>query len=478
MKYTRCLSITLTLCITAALFTSFSCQSGETQENTTTVDTISSGETESLTEATPELPERNFDGYTFTFLNGNTSYTYNVVTAEEQNGDTINDAIYQRNLAVEELYNIQIEEIISTDPQGDYNRAVTSQDDSFDIALLRMEWAFPVVLENQAVNWSEIPNLNLDQPYWVQGSISSMSLMNDVYFAVSLFDLSHFESVRGFIFNKDMVEDMNLESPYYLVREGRWTIDKLHEMSMTVSSDLDNDGNFTMADRYGIDGYSNVLCNTLMCGVGSILSIGKDEDDLPYVDLDNDYNIERLLAVSEMFGKNDGFVCKMEDRGVFRDNKALFGSVLFSEVAAMRDVDINFGIIPTPKYNEEQTGYINLGGSPFFMVVPQTVTDCDRTGAVMEALARTSEGVIDVAYYDIVLKGKSSRDDESVEMLDIIFSTLEYYHPLANSYLNAPLADTYIFNGRTDFASYFASVKDSINTEIDEAIELVMVNQE
>ena len=284
--------------------------------------------------------------------------------------------------------------------------------------------------------------------------------------------------MRGFIFNKDMVEDMNLESPYYLVREGRWTIDKLHEMSMTVSSDLDNDGNFTMADRYGIDGYSNVLCNTLMCGVGSILSIGKDENDLPYFDLDNDYNIERLLAVSEMFGKNDGFVCKMEDRGVFRDNKALFGSVLFSEVAAMRDVDINFGIIPTPKYNEEQTGYINLGGSPFFMVVPQTVTDCDRTGAVMEALARTSEGVIDVAYYDIVLKGKSSRDDESVEMLDIIFSTLEYYHPLANSYLNAPLADTYIFNGRTDFASYFASVKDSINTEIDEAIELVMVNQE
>ena len=55
-------------------------------------------------------------------------------------------------------------------------------------------------------------------------------------------------------------------------------------------------------------------------------------------------------------------------------------------------------------------------------------------------------------------------------MLDLIFSTLQYYHPLANSYLNSPLADNYIWNGKTDFASYFASVKDKINSEIDDAM--------
>ena len=79
-------------------------------------------------------------------------------------------------------------------------------------------------------------------------------------------------------------------------------------------------------------------------------------------------------------------------------------------------------------------------------------------------------GLVDNAYYDIVLKGKSSREEESVEMLDLIFSTLQYYHPLANSYLNSPLADNYIWNGKTDFASYFASVRDSIQNDIDEAM--------
>lgn len=428
-------------------------------------------ESDSTTEITSSLPERDFQKYPFTFLNGNTSYTYNNVTASEQNGETINDAIYKRNLDVEEMYNITIEEIISENPQSDYTKSVVAQDNSFDIALLRMEWAFPAVLENQALNWNLIPHLNLDQPYWVQGSISGMSLMNNVYFAVSLFDVSHFESVRTFLFNKNMVAEYNMDSPYQLVKDGKWTLDKFYEMSLSTAQDLDNDGKWTANDQYGVIGYSNVLCNTLMTGVGSILSIGKDDNDMPYFDLDNEYNMERLLAVSKLFENKDGFVYKENDQNMFRDGKSLFLSCLFSEVIPLRDMEDDFGIIPTPKYDEQQSEYINLGGSPFFMVVPVTADNLDRTGAIMESLAMLSTDVIDTAYYDIVLKGKSSRDSESLEMLDLIFSTLEYYHPLANSYLNSPLADQYIWNGRSDFASYFASVKDQINTDIESAMK-------
>ena len=94
----------------------------------------------------------------------------------------------------------------------------------------------------------------------------------------------------------------------------------------------------------------------------------------------------------------------------------------------------------------------------------------------MEALAYDSMGLIDKAMYDIVLKGKSSRDEESSDMLDLIFSTLQYYHPLANSYLNTPLADNYIWKGKTDFSSYFASVKDKIQSDIDTAMKTYREN--
>lgn len=459
----------IALLMSAALLT-LSASCGNTADNPSSSDESTDTDTSIETEAVAVLPDADFGGYEFIFLNGNTSYTYRSVVAEEQNGETMNDAIYLRNTKVEDRYNIHINEVSSTSPQNDYTKSVQSGDNAFDIALLRMEWVFPVVLENEVVNWDSIPHLNLDQDYWVQGSLTSMSLCNNIYFGVSLFDTSHFESVRTFLFNKHMIEDFKLESPYELVNSGKWTLSKFYEMAISVGSDLDNNGSWTANDRYGVIGYSNVLCNTLMTGVDAILSISKNSNDEPYFDLDNEYNIDRLLAVSELFKSKDGFVFTENKQDIFRNGNALFLNCLFSEVVNLRDMEDDFGIIPTPKYDENQTDYINLGGSPFFMTVPVTAPDLDRTGLIMEALAYYSQGLVDNAYYDIVLKGKSSRDNESSEMLDLIFSTLQYYHPLANSYLNSPLADNYIWNGKTDFASYFASVKDKINSEIDDAM--------
>ncbi len=432
--------------------------------------------TEAVTAADP-MPQRDFEGYTFTFLNGNTSYAHNVLIIEEETGDAIDDAMYQRNLKVEERYNIKLAEVITTAPQNDYTKFVSAGDDAYDLALLRMEWAMPAVLANQTLPWSEVPHLNLDADYWVQGSIDSMSLANNVYFAVSAFDITHFDSVRAFCFNKQLTEALELTSPYQLVKEGKWTLDAYREMSLAAAEDINGNGKWDTDDRYGTVGYSNVYCNTLMTGIGSILSIGKDENDMPFFDLDSDAHITKLLAASELLGeKKNGLIATANDVNIFRAGRALFFVELICSMAPLRDMENDFGIIPAPKYDEAQVDYINLGGSPFFMVVPTTASDLDRTGAVMEALAYDSLGVIDTAYYDVVLKGKTSRDNESEEMLDLIFSTLEYYHPLANSYLNSPLADNYIWNAKDDFASYFAKVRPSIEKEINDALDTYTAN--
>lgn len=422
-------------------------------------------------------PNGILNGYTFTFLNGNTSYAHNALIIEEETGDSIDDAMYARNLKVEDRYNITLAEEITSNPQNDYTKFVTAGDDAYDLALLRMEWAMPAVLNNQTLSWSEVPHLNLDADYWVQGSIDSMSLANNVYFAVSAFDITHFDSVRAFCFNKQLVETLDLTSPYQLVREGKWTLDAYREMCLATAEDLNGNGKWDADDRYGTIGYSNVYCNTLMTGIGSILSIDKDENDMPYFDLDSDAHVTKLLAVSELMeDKKSGLIYSENKVDIFRAGRALFFVELICSMAPLRDMEDDFGIIPAPKYDEAQEKYINLGGSPFFMVVPVTATDLDRTGAVTEALAYDSLGVIDTAYYDVVLKGKTSRDNESEEMLDLIFSTLEYYHPLANSYLNAPLADNYLWNAKDDFASYFASVKEKIEEEITDALNTYSEN--
>lgn len=466
MKKRRILSLLLCalLCLSA-------CGNGETEEVETTESTDVAQTVAEETE--PALPDADFEEYAFTFLNGNVDYTYGSLITDEQTGETMNDAIYLRNQAVEERYNVTLAETMTSNAKTDYAKAVTAGSDDFDIALLRMEWAFPIVIDHSAISWDNIPYLELDQDWWVQSSIESMSLMNKVYFAVSAFDISHFETIRTLVYNKSMAADYQLESPYELVKSGDWTLDVFHEMAMTVAQDVNSDGQWTDEDMYGISSSPNGVCNTLMCGVGSILSIGKDESDAPYFDLDSETHINNLLRVAKLFGKQDGFANKDD---LFEDGHVLFRVSLLSQVVDLRDMEDDFGIISTPKLDKEQEEYYNLGGSPFFMTVPVTANDLDCTGIMMEALARESKGQIDNAYYDTILKGKVSRDEESAEMLDLITSTLRYYHPLANSYLNAPLADNYIWNGKTEFASYFASVKEKINTEIEEAMTTFTAN--
>lgn len=140
-------------------------------------------------------------------------------------------------------------------------------------------------------------------------------------------------------------------------------------------------------------------------------------------------------------------------------------------VNGMRDMADEFGIIPTPKYDEAQSEYCNYGGSPFYMVVPPTTEDLSRTGAVLEMLAYTSVGVVDIAYYDVLLQGKISRDADTRRMLDLIFSTQIYQTPIAQKYVQTDLAEQYIWKNNTDFASYFAKVRKKIESDIQSSVE-------
>ena len=61
----------------------------------------------------PNVPDdKNFDGYEFVILGNSTDYnTYwysKDIYVEEETGDTIQDAVYYRNRAIEEKYNISI----------------------------------------------------------------------------------------------------------------------------------------------------------------------------------------------------------------------------------------------------------------------------------------------------------------------------------------------------------------------------------
>jgi hypothetical protein len=94
---------------------------------------------------------------------------------------------------------------------------------------------------------------------------------------------------------------------------------------------------------------------------------------------------------------------------------------------ALRQSEVEFGILPFPKYDEDQENYLSHsydGLSSFG--VPLCAYDPEMCGMILEALCAESSYSVIPKYYDVVLQGRLARDEESKEVLDTIRENLYF----------------------------------------------------
>ena len=188
---------------------------------------------------------------------------------------------------------------------------------------------------------------------------------------------------------------------------------------------------------------------------------------------EEDY-VNRLLKVSEFLKKDNGFYhpgATSANHGgyeYFISGNVLFYNETLGNAQKLRQMTLDFGILPPPKYDENQENYNSDVIEAYFMLVPVTNADLDRTGVLMEALAYESLDTVMVAAYDGMLQGIVSRDVESETSLDIIFGNLSYNHPVAFAYTCSQIY-TRLFAGKTDIASTLEKYESKILKAIDAA---------
>lgn len=110
---------------------------------------------------------------------------------------------------------------------------------------------------------------------------------------------------------------------------------------------------------------------------------------------------------------------------MFQDNRGLFYPQTLSFARDLRAMETDFGILPFPMYDSNQSDYCSVVRNAMSLIgIPTTVSSTEDCGLIMEALAMESYKTVIPAYYDVSLKVKLTRDDESDEMMDIIRSSL------------------------------------------------------
>lgn len=410
-------------------------------EDTAKKSTDTNADTAPTTEATTEtaaednviryqddLGDLDFGGAEFRIRTIENLNVHSYVDVQEETADVYDDALYKRNRAVEERLNIVIKETLMPDDDA-FRKTITAGDDSCEMGNVRCDTAMNYWADELTYSITDIPHINLEKPYWAKKLNDSITLGENQYVAIGAYDVNVLDLTYALLFNKQLVSDFDFISPYTLVAEGKWTMDQMKFMMLQVVSDLNGDGTYTEDDRWGYLSHYKQVLPDFWIAAGE-MSILKDQDDRPAINMTSDRFVsvfnktfDIIWDTNVWYSKCDPSLDVPKDNvTIFSEGRALFMDVSFFHIENLRNAETEFGILPYPKYDEAQEEYYSRVSYYWANVVPVTNTkNLDMTGAVIEAMNCESANTVVPAYYDVALKTKYSRDEESAAMLDLIF---------------------------------------------------------
>ena len=404
---------------------------GDADNNATETENI---EVEEVLQA--NLPAADYDGYEFVVISRNDDWhTYPLhsrdIIAEAETGEPINDAVYRRNAIVEEMYNIKIRMIGMPETSGEGEmgpnnaliRAVNAGDYLYDLVMVHEINGGTTAQQGFFYNWFNVPVIDLDMPWWAKGATEGLSVENKLFLALSDFSVSSNDHCYTVLFNKQLQAEFQIENLYELVRTNQWTFDKMYEIIKDISVDLTGSGTMGEDDLYGLIAGGGQL-NFFTAGDNYVTK--KDQHNRPYIDMPT----ERMITTFEKAFQiiNGPYTYSFPswiDEGIvpmFSNNKSLLLTTQVGIIQQLRNMDVDFGVLPYPKLDSSQEKYLNyVDGHAQLMGIPVNAPNLERTGTILEALSYYAYLYQVPAYYEVNLKTKHARDEESSEMLDHIF---------------------------------------------------------
>lgn len=450
--------------------------------------TVTDADTTSVSEETTEsiytdLGEHDFEGRKFTIVYSTDQLgAFWPYDAETENGDLVNDAVYKRNRTVEEKYNVDIDYYstggVSSEVGAAFLKSIMSGDNQFDLAIGHMFSGINALVSAHALyDFNKLPYVDYDKPWWSQ-------YLRDTLEVDDVLLLHNSDLVYKFndciFFNKKIYEDYNFEYDLYkLVKDGKWTWDKLISMAKQVSVDVNNDGVYDEEDLYGYYITSNSWLDTNWVYANG-LTIASIENGR--ISVDNAKSEKMKSVVDMMYGLikqgNQTLISKnkadIQDIKPFINGRTLFMENITLVLPSMRDADVDFGILPLPKYNEEQEHYYSMA-SPQMMMLPATLDDSTFTGVLLESLAMESYRTVNPAVYETSFSEKFLRDNDSYEMYTIAQSSgvYDFNWNFGNGNVFAQFMGKLIREDSTDVASFYQTNADRILKDLEMTYEVI-----
>ena len=408
----------------------------------------------------------------------------NDLDVDEETGDVLNDSVYYRNRAVEEALNITItnEPLTADKLNSKVTQSVMANSGDYDLVVPQLLSWYKLIGGQLLYDLNTADGLDLSMPWWDENMIDELTFHGRLFGAVS--DITYIDKLSCWtvFFNKEMAQQFDIGNLYEMVKNGQWTYDTMLTLSQNVSADIDGNGTYDEKDRYGIASQTDIIYLTMHSAGASIC---ENENDSIIYSLTEAKALETAAAGIDLMKNKQLFFDRIpynmtinDAISMLIDNRALFMIRPLQTVMNLRSMQADFGIIPMPKFDEEQDRYytpLNVWSSTI-LTLPRDTQDLTRSVDVLNMLASESYYAVIEPFYDLVLDTKLVRDEETAEMLDIAFGSRFYDIGLICNF--ASIWESINKVGSNALASAVESNRAKVMKAADEFIESILEYEE
>jgi hypothetical protein len=437
----------IALCLASLLLLgAVGCAQDPNETETTASESNTVGENETVDEAAEALEalgEMDWGGKDFTVLYVNTLGGYQQEVegeplSEGSKTGLLSNAVYERNSLFEERCNLKFCTVgkDGAQAQAAVDAEVRAGSSSYQLMNHCLETTANMCTTGILYNYRNY-NIDYRMPWWDAGTLS-FELNGKVFFMSGAQNTVDDDVTYLMAYNKQLARDYHIEGLYETVHSGDWTLEYFESVLQGLSTD-NGDGKWDKEDMYGLASANN-LANSLFYGSDLRYVTTDPESGDPVLAMEsgkiekavNVLNVARRLYHENntaYVGNDQTFTHAAE---IFADNRAVFfwhDATRFATFNSLMEND--YGVLPPPKYDKQQERYYTWAhGVGSTLSIPETSGGADGFSNILEAYVILSHQKITPVYYDILLKSRSVRDSESVEILDTLFSNRVYDLPM------------------------------------------------
>lgn len=425
---TGALALLMLLCALA------SCSGKTPQKNPETTER----KTQETTEDDPYVsPGINYGGDRFRIYTWNATDEW--VLDDEASTTPIDAQTYAHYCRVEDELGIMFE--IGQSVSGGYGRhlefinnvGMLSQAEDIDLVCQYSLAAIYGAMRGYYKNLIDQEYLNWGADYWSNGFVSSNTFNDKLYYCSGAVSRTTIYEMFLMTFNYELAQSYGIGDLYGMVDDGTWTIEKLKTLSQDIYTDVNNNNMRDSGDLFGLVSAQDNMLDPYQYGANLPCLTVNDFGELEINSrLTGDFGVSLCDRLRDLFHNNEGAYCaskELPDYYAMAQGRALFEVETAGYIIrTLNPSEINYGILPMPKYDSEQTGGYHTCLSMVYssFSIPEIANDAAESAAVLEALAHDSYTQLIPYIYENNLKSRYSKRPQDARMFDLLTEGIVY----------------------------------------------------